>query len=144
MTAQEKPVYWGAKNKSPRQKAHNKKFVKKTRKEVMLSRAKKLNRWWPGLFDPEDIKPLKVGIDADLLADALRRGLDLDINFLNKFMPRWTRFHRYLKAIERGEYRYGLNGEQIPLTEDDKAGATGWLAEAKRARAAAYEKGRKV
>lgn len=105
---------------------------KPRRRDVQLrQRAEKFKGWWPDLFDLTNVKPLKLGIDQDLLADAQARGIDLPMEHIKRFLARWTQRHAYWSATLKGEYRHGLNGETIPITDVDRNYAKGWAEGAK-------------
>lgn len=109
---------------------------KKTSKELEVEQrkirngnAKACRKWlmstFPFLFDPKNPKPLALGIIKDIKkahaecggVDALGFGSHLSVS---RVLHRWTRDHRYLKALcQEGAVRFNLLGEPVGPVSDD-------------------------
>lgn len=70
-----------------------------------------LAEFWPVLFDPDNPKPLKIGIHDDMEQDVIRRGLTLEAGKLKTALACYARRMKYQKALAAGGARYDLNGE---------------------------------
>lgn len=67
--------------------------------------------FWPELFDPDNPKPLKVGVLDDLMQDISARNLTIGTGVLKAAIASYTRRIRYQKALAAGGPRYDLNGQ---------------------------------
>ncbi|EKH5561141.1 ProQ/FinO family protein [Salmonella enterica] len=67
--------------------------------------------FWPELFDPDNPKPLKVGVLDDLMQDISARNLTIGTGVLKAAIASYTRRIRYQKALAAGGARYDLNGQ---------------------------------
>lgn len=76
-----------------------------------LKRMHRVLAFWPGLFDPRNPKPLKVGVLDDLKQDIAARGLNVGTGALKAALASYTRRIMYKKAIVAGGARYDLNGQ---------------------------------
>jgi hypothetical protein len=71
---------------------------------------------YPAAFS-EPPRPLKIGIDRDIVAD-----LVCDAEILALTMYQWTRHPHYLTALRGGGPRFGLDGsEQGEVSEEDRS-----------------------
>lgn len=90
---------------------------KKVSKHEKINKCKSwLKASWPDLFNPNEVKPLKLGISKDIQnqydidggADVLGFGRSLHIT---KALHLWTNHKKYLKALcEKDAVRYGIDG----------------------------------
>ncbi|EAW1163190.1 ProQ/FinO family protein [Salmonella enterica] len=67
--------------------------------------------FWPELFNPDNPKPLKVGVLDDLMQDIIARNLTIGAGVLKAAIASYTRRIRYQKALAAGGARYDLNGQ---------------------------------
>jgi len=72
---------------------------------------KKLVAHWPALFSLDVARPLSVGIQAALIADAKARGLPITESQITYCLSTYAKRPAYLKALAAGGPRYDLNGQ---------------------------------
>ncbi|MFA1646554.1 MAG: ProQ/FINO family protein, partial [Enterobacteriaceae bacterium] len=75
---------------------------------------------WPELFDLEDVKPLAIGIDEVLYADARQRELKISYEVIQRGIKRYCQKQSYHQAMLTAEYRRGLGGSCIPVQDSDR------------------------
>ncbi|WP_260524129.1 ProQ/FinO family protein [Serratia sp. PL7] len=66
---------------------------------------------YPQVFNRRKTRPMKVGIRADMLADAAARCLPLTPKQISRAVAGLTKTPIYLRAIVAGGPRYDLNGQ---------------------------------
>lgn len=71
----------------------------------------KLVAHWPALFSLENVRPLSVGIQAALVADAKTRGLPITVGQIAYCLSAYAKRPAYLKALAAGCPRYDLHGQ---------------------------------
>ncbi|EKS5645163.1 ProQ/FinO family protein [Salmonella enterica] len=87
---------------------------------------------WPELFDPDNPKPLKVGVLDDLMQDISARNLTIGAGVLKVAIASYTRRIRYQKALAAGGARYDLNGQPCgEITPEQQQEAADALKKAK-------------
>lgn len=67
--------------------------------------------YYPQVFNHRKARPVKVGIRADMLADAAARRLPLTPKQISRAMAGLTKTPIYLRAIVAGGPRYDLSGQ---------------------------------
>ncbi|EJQ0220072.1 hypothetical protein NZI17_004917 [Escherichia coli] len=70
-----------------------------------------LEGFWPDAFNFSRPRPLKVGILAELIADAEQRGLPFDSELLTSAIKFYTRRYVYQRALTTMKERTGLDGQ---------------------------------
>ncbi|OMQ22181.1 ProQ/FINO family protein [Serratia oryzae] len=79
---------------------------------------------YPRVFSHREVKPLKVGIRDDMLADAAARRLPVPPKHLVLALSKLTKTPRYLRALVAGGPRYDLNGQpcgEVTAEEQENA-----------------------
>ncbi|EEM8544083.1 proQ/FINO family protein [Salmonella enterica] len=76
-----------------------------------IKKMRRVLAFWPELFDPDNPKPLKVGVLDDLMQDISARNLTIGTGVLKAAIASYTRRNRYQKALAAGGARYDLNGQ---------------------------------
>ncbi|EAS2902093.1 proQ/FINO family protein [Salmonella enterica] len=76
-----------------------------------IKKMRRVLAFWPELFDPDNPKPLKVGVLDDLMQDISARNLTIGTGVLKAAIASYTRRIRYQKALAAGGARYDLNGQ---------------------------------
>jgi ProP effector len=96
---------------------------------------------WPAAFsvEPRLRRPLKIGIDKDILAVA---GGAITPEELKVGLGSYTRAKGYLKASREGAPRIGLDGAQIGQVSANDARHARWLLDRKIARESARVRAR--
>ncbi|WP_431224002.1 ProQ/FINO family protein [Serratia sp. L9] len=67
--------------------------------------------YWPGLFDGQQARLLKINIREDFFHDIEQRGLPLSHKVLRRCLKSITRSPGYLSRILTNAPRYDLDGE---------------------------------
>lgn len=67
--------------------------------------------YWPGLYDGQQPRLLKINIRYDFIHDIEERGLPLSHKILRRCLKSITRSTEYLSRVLTNAPRYGLNGE---------------------------------
>jgi hypothetical protein len=62
---------------------------------------------WPDVFDPDNPKPLKIGVGADLM-----KALGCSRRLVSAFLSRWTKRTEYHRAMLSHSHRYNLDGTE--------------------------------
>jgi ProP effector len=70
-----------------------------------------LEGFWPEVFRYNQPRPLKLGIFAEMVADAERRGLPFDGVSVKAALKAYTSRYAYQRAVSEIAERTGLNGE---------------------------------
>jgi ProP effector len=85
---------------------------------------------WPAAFavEPGRRRPLKVGIDADILAAAGGAILPLELKIA---LGAYVNAKAYLRALREGELRIGLDGEPAGIVSAPEAAHARWRIERK-------------
>lgn len=101
----------------PKSNTETNEGVTKENKHEMLNKCRSwLKDSWPLLFDPNAVKPLKVGILKDIQAEYDRVGGGDVLGFgrsfhITKVLYSWTKHRKYLKALScKDAVRYDLVG----------------------------------
>ncbi|ENS4525548.1 ProQ/FinO family protein [Salmonella enterica] len=76
-----------------------------------IKKMRRVLAFWPGLFDLDNPKPLKVGALDDLIQDISARNLAIGAGALRGVLASYTRRVRYQEALAAGGARYDLNGQ---------------------------------
>lgn len=79
--------------------------------------AAELTERWPHLFDKSKPVPLAIGIDAALAAAVP----DTPHAYIRGVLQHWCSTPRYLKALQAGAERQGLDGAAGVVTEEQSA-----------------------
>ncbi|VEA68195.1 ProP effector [Serratia plymuthica] len=66
---------------------------------------------YPQVFNRHEVKPVKVGINDDMQADAATRQLPLTVKHIAWALASLTQTPCYLRAIAAGGQRYDLHGQ---------------------------------
>ncbi|HEJ7887083.1 TPA: ProQ/FinO family protein [Serratia liquefaciens] len=85
---------------------------------------KKLMTHWPALFSLDVARPLSVGIQAALIADAKARGLAITESQITYCLSTYAKRPAYLKALSAGGPRYDLHGQpcgEVTAEQQQKA-----------------------
>ena len=96
---------------------------------------------WPAAFavEPRRRRPLKVGIDADILATADGAILQTELTIgLNSYVTA----KGYLRAVREGDPRIGLDGEAAGVVSKQEAAHARWQLERKIAKELAQVRAR--
>ena len=81
-----------------------------------------LEGFWPEVFKYNNPRPLKLGIFADLVADAERRGLPFDGVIIKAALKAYTSRYAYQRGLCEASGRTGLNGQiEGEVTEEQKS-----------------------
>lgn len=67
-------------------------------------------QFWPELFYTSVPKPLKIGIQDDLITYTAERGLELSQKLAKDALSVYTKRTGYLAAVVEGTTRYDLHG----------------------------------
>lgn len=95
-----------------------------TQQETQQRREAKalLESFWPDVFRFSKPRPLKLGILAELVADAERRGLPFDAEMLRVAIKAYTCRYIYQRALVMISDRIGLDGQVAgEVTPEQKA-----------------------
>ncbi|HBC7420855.1 TPA: ProQ/FinO family protein [Serratia marcescens] len=96
-------------------------------KRINTSNRKKIQKLvahWPALFSLENVRPLSVGIQAALVADAKTRGLPITEGQIAYCLSTYAKRPAYLKALATGGPRYDLRGQPCgKVTAEQQASA---------------------
>lgn len=78
---------------------------------------------WP-LFSEPEAKPLMIGIDDAMKADAIARGLDIPEGQIKQGLHSYVNRKAYLRAIISGGQRFNMNGHhEGEVTPEQQAAA---------------------
>lgn len=84
--------------------------ISEAKKEQQRDARALLEGFWPEAFNFSQPRPLKLGIFAELVADAQRRGLPFDATNLKAAMKSYTSRYVYQKAVSSITERIGVDG----------------------------------
>ncbi|MGE4781411.1 ProQ/FINO family protein [Yersinia enterocolitica] len=102
-----------AKNETPVLRVREPKPIKPPRPKRTLSYDEALSimqPYWPGLFDGQQPRLMKINIREDLYHDIEQRELPLSRKVLRRCLKSITRSADYLSQIQKDTPRYNLNG----------------------------------
>jgi ProP effector len=96
---------------------------------------------WPATFavEPGRRRPLKVGIDVDILAAAGGAILPLELKIA---LGAYVKAKTYLRALQEGKPRIGLDGQPAGVVSAQDAAHARWRIERKIAEESARVRGR--
>ncbi|PHM72293.1 ProQ/FINO family protein [Xenorhabdus sp. KJ12.1] len=113
-------------NSVPKSLQHVSEQQKKTKKQKNIDRIAK--HW--GLFNEPKAYPLMVGIDKQIITDAVVRGLDVTESNIKKGLYAYVNRKIYLKALIAGGSRFDMNGQPNgEVTPEQQEGAKQKLVE---------------
>ncbi len=94
-------------------------------KETRRKEAKALlEGFWGKAFNFKDPKPLKIGIDEDLMKSAEAQGLPFDEVVIKRALGAYLYTLRYTYALVREKHRYDLQGQIAgEVTEEERLAA---------------------
>jgi len=80
-----------------------------------------LEGFWGNVFNFNNPKPLKIGIDEDLLKASEAMGLPFDDDVIKRALSAYIYNLRYFHTIAKGGARYDLQGQKSgEVTEDER------------------------
>lgn len=99
---------------------------------------KRIEGYWPKLFNTDNPKPLNRDIVQDMIKDIKARGIVLGEKGVKVALNAYTRHGKYIKCVAAGGYRYNLKGKKCGrVTEQAAARAQARLDALKAARKSA-------
>ncbi len=94
---------------------------------------RKLVDHWPNGFSLDSVRPLSIGIQDALIADAEARALPITLSQIRYCLSAYTKRPAYLKALAAGGTRYDQNGQPCgEVSAEHQREAADRLAEIKR------------
>ena len=90
--------------------------ISEAKKQQQRAARALLEGFWPEAFNFSQPRPLKLGIFAELVADAQQRGLPFDATNLKAAMKSYTSRYVYKKDVSNITERIGVHG--LPCGEE--------------------------
>ncbi|ECT1023427.1 hypothetical protein DPO11_26270 [Salmonella enterica] len=82
---------------------------------------KRIEGYWPELFNTDNPKPLNRDIVQDMIKDIKARGIALGERGVKVALNAYTRHGKYIKCVAAGGYRYNLNGKRCGRVTEQAA-----------------------
>jgi len=104
--------------------------AKSKNRAANLAALQQLSEAYPNAFDRKNVRPLKIGIQDDLIADE-----KVAKNKIKRALASYVRSLNYLRSLQEGADRIDINGESAgKVTAEEAQHAKGKLKEINQAR----------